>query len=214
MDEPDYPIPRDAVSRTGLDYLAIGHWHSFVTYSEPDGAVRMAYSGTHETTRFGERDSGNALLVDIPEPGARPTVIPFRTGGLSWKIEEDDLRAPGDLVRIQERIEALESPASTLLDVRIGGLLPAGDQHALVRLEEIVAARFLFGRVEASGLPASPEDERWLTGLPEGAVREAATRLRELADPAFAGQRPEDATPETASRALLELYALLPEVTE
>src|SRR5713101_3539094 len=32
-EEPDYPIPRDAVARTGLDYLALGHWHSTVPYS-------------------------------------------------------------------------------------------------------------------------------------------------------------------------------------
>lgn len=28
QDEPDYPIPRDAAERAGLDYLALGHWHS------------------------------------------------------------------------------------------------------------------------------------------------------------------------------------------
>jgi len=212
-DEPDYPIPRDAPSRAALDYLALGHWHSTVTYSEPDGAVRMAYSGTHETTRFGERDGGNALLVEIPEPAAQPTIMPIRTGGLSWKVIEADLREPGDLVQVQEQVEALDNPASTLLELRISGLLAASDRLALTRLEEILASRFLFGRVEALRLRPSPTDERWLAGLPEGVVREAATRLRDLANPAFAGQRPEGATPEAASRALLELCALVPEVT-
>jgi DNA repair exonuclease SbcCD nuclease subunit len=50
-EEPDYPIPRDAVARTGLDYLALGHWHSTVPYSAPDGTVRMAYSGTVNALR-------------------------------------------------------------------------------------------------------------------------------------------------------------------
>jgi DNA repair exonuclease SbcCD nuclease subunit len=212
-DEPDYPISRDAAMRTGLDYLAIGHWHSTVTYSGADGAARMAYSGTHETTRFGERDGGNALLVDIPEPGAQPVITPIRTGGLSWKVIEADLRESGDLAQVHEQVEAVDNPASTLLAVRISGLLAASDRHALTRLEEIVASRFLFGRVELSRLRPSPEDELWLTGLPEGVVREAATRLQALANPVFAGQRPEGATPETASRALLELYTLIPEVT-
>jgi hypothetical protein len=173
----------------------------------------MAYSGTHETTRFGERDGGNALLVEIPEPAAQPTIMPIRTGGLSWKVIEADLREPGDLVQVQEQVEALDNPASTLLELRISGLLAASDRLALTRLEEILASRFLFGRVEALRLRPSPTDERWLAGLPEGVVREAATRLRDLANPAFAGQRPEGATPEAASRALLELCALVPEVT-
>ncbi len=30
--EPDHPIARDAASRAGLDYLALGHWHSTATY--------------------------------------------------------------------------------------------------------------------------------------------------------------------------------------
>ncbi len=64
----DYPIPRDAATRSGLDYLALGHWHSFTEFRGADG-VRMAYAGTHETTKFGERDSGNVLLVEIADRG-------------------------------------------------------------------------------------------------------------------------------------------------
>lgn len=213
VDEPEYPIPRDAPSRAALDYLALGHWHSTVTYSGADGTARMAYSGTHESTRFGERDSGNALLVEISEPGARPSIKPIHTGGLSWEMIEVDLREAGELTRVRERVEALDNPASTLLEVRISGLLAATDRHELAGLDAIIASRFLFGRVEASRLRPSPEDDGWLAGLPEGVVREAAIRLRGLANPAFAGHRPEGATPEAASRALLELCALVPEVT-
>jgi hypothetical protein len=50
-----------------------------------------------------------------------------------------------------------------------------------------------------------------IAGLPAGALREAATKLRELADPAYAGPRPEGASPEVACGALLELYALASE---
>ena len=59
----------------------------------------------------------------------------------------------------------------------------------------------------------SPEDENWVTNLPHGTLRNTATRLRELADPQFHGERPEGATTEVASRALLELYALVTEVS-
>ena len=211
QEEPDYPIPRDAAARAALDYLAIGHWHSTAMYPAPDGAPRMAYSGTHETTKFGERDSGNALIVEIVESGAAPVITPIRTGGLTWRMIEEELRQPGDLARLRERVEALENPEATLLDLRVEGLLSAQDRDELARIEEILVSRFLFARIDPTGLRPSPSDDSWIVGLPAGALREAATKLRELADSAYAGLRPEGASPEVACRALLELYALASE---
>lgn len=212
-EEPDYPIPRDAAVRAGLDYLALGHWHSTATYPADGGAVRIAYAGTHETTKFGERDSGNALIVEIAAQTAPPEIAPVRTGGLVWSVMEDELREPGDLARVRARIEALDNPGATLLDLRVGGLLAAQDRDELVRIEELLASRFLFGRIDPARLRPSPSDDGWIAGLPAGALREAAAALRDLADPGFAGPRPEGASPEVACRALLELYALAAEGT-
>ncbi len=209
QEEPEDPIPRDAAARAGLDYLALGHWHSMATYAGPDEAVRMAYSGTHETTKFGERDSGNALLVEIAGPGVAPVITPVRTGGLSWVTIEEEVRVAGDLARVRERIEAVEHPASTLVELRIGGVLAAEDRDEIVRLQEILASRFLFGRVDAARVRPLPDDQGWLAGLPAGVLQAAGTRLRDLADPAYPAARPEGATPEVAARALLELYALM-----
>lgn len=213
QEEPDYPIPRDAAARAGLDYLALGHWHSTVTYEGPNGAVRMAYSGTHEPTKFGERDSGNALIVDIAA-GEPPVITPVRTGGLDWRVIEAELRQPGDLVQLREQIEATEDPASTLLELQISGLLGAENRGEISRIQGILSSRFLFGRVEASRVRPSPEDESWIDGLPAGVIREAGSRIQELADPHFAGERPEDSSPEVATRALVELYAMIIEAEE
>jgi len=209
QEEPDYPIPRDAASRSGLDYLALGHWHSTAMYPGPDGVVHMAYSGTHETTKFGERDSGNALLVEITSPGAAPMIAHLHTGGLAWVAVEQELRAPGDAARLRERIEDIAAPEATLLEVRLGGLLSPVDRDALVRLEEVLASRFLWARLDATRVRPAPEDESWVAGLPPGILRDAAAKLRTLADPAYAGQRPDGASPEVAARALLELYAIV-----
>ncbi|MDI6772830.1 MAG: DNA repair exonuclease [bacterium] len=207
--EPDYPIARNAAERANLDYLALGHWHSNAQYALPDGAVRMAYSGTHEATGFGERDSGNALIVEIAAAGAAPVITPVRTGRLTWTVIEAELREPGDLSRLRAGIEAMNDTAATLLEVRVSGLLAAGDREELLRLEQILASRFLHGRVDASRLRPFPGDASWTAGLPAGVVRDAAERLQELADAAYQGTRPEGASPEIASRALLELYALI-----
>jgi predicted phosphodiesterase len=211
QDEPDYPIPRDAASQRGLDFLALGHWHSMATYPGTDGVVRMAYSGTHETTKFGERGSGSALLVEIASPGAPPVVTPIRTAGLSWVSIMEEMRNPGDIARIRERIEGMADAASTLADLRLAGVLPTADQRELGHLQEILASRFVWARLDSSGLRQSPGDDAWVANLPAGVLRDAAARLRALADPAFGGPRPEGASPDVASRALLELYAILGE---
>ena len=214
QDEQEYPVPREAAALCGLDYLALGHWHSTATYSDSDGTVRMAYSGTHETTRFGERDSGNILLVNIVEAGKLPEVTPVKTGGLEWLIFDEEIRNMGDLGRIKDRIEAIREPSTTLIDLRLSGLLDGADREELLRLNEIVISRFLYGRINASRLRPLPEDENWLAGLPPGVVREAALQLHALSNPGFSDKRPDGATPEVASRALMELYALVQEVSQ
>jgi len=208
QDEPEFPIPRDAADRRSLDYLAIGHWHSTALYSAADGAPRMAYSGTHETTKFGERDSGNALLVEIDAPRAAPRVAPVRTGQLRWDALMPDLRAPGELAAWRARVEAYEDTEHTLLDLRLNGLLFPEDRDEVRRIEEIAVARFLYARVDASALMPAPQDDRWIADLPAGVIQEAARRLRQLADPSFPGQRPEGATTFVAARALQDLLVL------
>jgi len=205
--EPDFPIPRDAARRSGLDYLALGHWHSFATYPSVDGDVRMAYSGTHETTRFGERNSGSVLMVEITEPGAPPTVTTVKTGGLEWTVIDRDLREPGDLRRLKEQVETLSNPDSTLLSMSLSGLITADEREELAHLEDILASRFVSGRLDVSRLLPSPEDESWLSGIPPGVVRDAAYRLRQTV--AVGGESSTD-----AARALMALYSLALEVSE
>jgi hypothetical protein len=173
----------------------------------------MAYSGTHETTSFGERDSGNILVVDIAGPGVAPVVTSVRTGGLTWRVIEKDVRQQGDLQRVRHDIESQDNPVSTLVELRLKGLLAAGERDEIARIEEILASRFLFARVGHSALRPSPEDTNWLGSLPPGILQNVAARLQDLSDPRFAGQRPEGASSEVSSRALMELYALVTEVS-
>lgn len=211
-DEPEYPIPRDAPALHGLDYLALGHWHSATPFPDTGGVQHMAYSGTHETAKFGERDSGNALLVEIAGPGAPPAITTLRTGGLRWEVLVRELAAPGELRDLRVSIESLEDPGLTLLDLHLGGLLFADDQAELARIRELIAARYIFGRVDVAALRPAPSDARWIESLPEGILRDTALRLREFADPSYVGQRPEGASPAVSAQALLELCSLASEV--
>jgi DNA repair exonuclease SbcCD nuclease subunit len=208
QDELDYPIVRDAATRAGLDYLALGHWHSTANYEDAGGAVRMAYSGTHEATRFGEPRSGNVLVVEIPARGGVPNVMPVRTGGLNWRTVERDVREPGDLAGLRGEIEQFADVEKTLLDVRLNGILRPDEHDELTRIDELVRARFLYSRIDSARLLPAPQDDNWLADLPVGVIREVAGRLKTLSDPAAADARPDYATPEVAARALLDLYRM------
>jgi hypothetical protein len=105
----------------------------------------------------------------------------------------------------------MENPASTLIGLRISGLLAADDRDELTRIQGILGSRFLFAHLDMSRIRPSPQDESWVAGLPAGIIRQAGLRLREMADPDFRGERPEGASAEVASRALMELYAMITE---
>jgi DNA repair exonuclease SbcCD nuclease subunit len=194
-DTEHHPIAREAWARAGADYLALGHWHSTSLYPDADGVVRMAYCGTHETTKFGERDSGNVLRVRL---GTAPEVERIHTGVLSWLSLQEQVQAAGDLERLRDRVAAL--PERALLRLEIRGLLHAAEAGLLRQLEEM-RGRFLHATVDAQGLRPAAE-EGWEELLPAGAVRLAARSLR---DRAAAGDK-------VAAEALLELQALAAQV--
>jgi predicted phosphodiesterase len=205
--EPCLPIPRETAARRHLDYLALGHWHSTATYENSDGAVTMAYSGTHEATSFGERDSGNVLIVEIPEPGAKPQVRTIPVGILRWKIIEGSMTEPGQLSEIRTTIESMPASPPALVQVRLSGLLFAEEAAEIQRIEEILRSRFLHGRVDASALVPAPTDDNWVTSLPRGFLRDAAAKLSEMAN-----FQTDENSRVTAARALRELYAMKKEV--
>lgn len=206
QDEPDFPISRDAAERSGLDYLALGHWHSFAVFPSKDTRCRMAYSGTPEQTSFGEGQSGNALIVEMAGPGAPVSLTPVRTGGLSWVNLEKEIRDVSGILKLKEEIEALPEPGRTLVQVRIKGLMPAEGLRELEHLTQITQSRFFHARVSTSDLLPAPGDDAWISRLPQGILREAAHKLQSqsLASGPSA---------EVASRALMDLYAIAEEAS-
>jgi DNA repair exonuclease SbcCD nuclease subunit len=201
--EPDFPIPKNAAQLTGLDYLGIGHWHSFAPYFDDSGACRMAYSGTHESTKFGERASGNVLLIKIENRGAEPEVESLRTGQLTWQTLEVTLDHEGALEKVISEVNGIEDPEKTLIRVRLGGILYSTDRPLLRSLEEVLTTRFLFGSLDSAQLIPAPEDDTWIETLPAGPIRETANELRELA---INGR--DDAGKAVATQALIQLFEL------
>jgi DNA repair exonuclease SbcCD nuclease subunit len=171
------PIARTAAALRGLDYLALGHFHSKALYAGDDGVFRMAYSGTHEPTDFSEHDSGNVLIVEIPSRGAVPQIQTLRTRSLEWLSYQRKIEEPGEMGRFAAELDALPAPEHTLVKCVLEGTLFGCDHEALGKVMEIVEGRFLYGRAEMDRLVPDQHGPDWFEHLPVGYLRSAAQEL-------------------------------------
>jgi hypothetical protein len=205
VDEPFCPIGRNAAELARLDYLALGHWHSRAQYSNG----RMAYSGTPEPTKFGERDSGSMLMVEVDGALAAPVLTPVATAGLTWRSEDLEVHGTEDITVLAKDLAALDPVAcqSTLLSVRLSGGVDDAAIPALDALRDLVAARFLYQRIDCGSLAIVPRSDGWITSIQSPLLKEVAVRLARAStaasDPASAGNA------RVAARALRELYLFL-----
>lgn len=94
MHQPDdFPIAIDAATRAGLDFLALGHWHSAL----PLDGGRILMGGTPEQTDFAERGSGSVHEIEIECAGALPRITPLPCGEMQWRHLEGELALGDDL---------------------------------------------------------------------------------------------------------------------
>jgi len=66
----DLPFTLDELNSWGLDYVALGHYHSYQVL-EQNGEVIACYPGSPEGKKFGESGERRVALVDIDNSGTR-----------------------------------------------------------------------------------------------------------------------------------------------
>jgi len=152
IDSPN-PIAAGRAEQARLDYLALGDWHGMKQVD-----ARTWYSGTPETDRFRANDSGQALLVELSEPGALPAVMSVSTGQYRWHSEMLELQVPSDVDRALQRISAF-GPA----DVVQLGLSGRTDLDGYKRLRAAIEqargkARSLLADLSALRLEPTADD--------------------------------------------------------
>jgi len=131
-DDIDLPIDPSCVEKSGLDYLALGHWHSHHVFNDSHGVPRIAYSGTHEQTKYEENEAGYCLLVEIKGKGAAPTITPVKCGGLSWNSIEFTVRDRSSLNELEELLDSYREV--DMLRLELMGELDLQYQSDLVRI--------------------------------------------------------------------------------
>ena len=130
--ELDYPIDPSCVEKSGIDYLALGHWHSYREYKDENNVTRIAYSGTHEQTKYDEDSAGYCLLVEINKKVAIPKISPIKCCSLNWQSFDFEMK---DVASINELSKHLESyKEADMLRLTLCGQLPMEQKGELENL--------------------------------------------------------------------------------
>lgn len=134
--DPSRPIRPEEIASSGMDYVAMGDWHSFADYSQ--GRVKAFYSGAPEPTAMGQQGAGYVACVEIGEDGVN--VRKERVGSISTDGMEVDVSGKS-MARIVEEVDARANP-NLMLNVRLYGLAELGVVLDTEELEQELASHF------------------------------------------------------------------------
>jgi exonuclease SbcD len=144
------------IAKTGLDYLALGHWHSAMEGRAGD--VSYAYSGAPEPVAIDQDGAGQVLLVTLDDRSGNHvvTIEPRRVGQTrAEKLELDvsGVRSQPDLIEAVGR----HADPNLVLDVRLTGLYPDELDLDLDEIERALSPSFLRFRMRDMSIPGMPD---------------------------------------------------------
>ena len=145
----------EEIARSGLDYLALGHWHSAIEGRA--GATSYAYSGAPEPVAVDQDGAGQVLLVTLDDRAGRHVVSiePARVG--LTRCEKLDLDVSG-IHSQPQLIDVLgrQADPNLVFDVVLTGLYPDDLDIDLDEVERSLSQSFLRFRIRDASIPASP----------------------------------------------------------
>jgi hypothetical protein len=136
-------IAANRAEAAGLDYLALGDFHSYTPAEHPAARARAYYSGTSECTACDEPRAGFALVVKLDEPGATPRVSPHRVGKMRPEVVTEGLSPDDGFGQLRQQIEAIEDPGDVLLRLEVSGALNESDFEQFTAWVGTLGERFL-----------------------------------------------------------------------
>ena len=179
-----------------LDYLALGDWHGRKQIDD-----RTWYSGAPEPTAFKDRQTGDALLVDVAGRGAPPEVRPVPIGQTRWIRHDANFSGPDDLNALETWLHGVEEKPNCLVRLAVGGALPFADLARFDALCEQVRGQLLHLRIRGEVFAESTAEVLDALAV-EGYLKMAVEELADRAD------GPDSEQAAVARRALRILYQL------
>jgi DNA repair protein SbcD/Mre11 len=149
-------VTLDEIGASGLDYLALGHWHS--AQSSKAKGVTFAYSGAPEPVAVDQDRAGKVLLVTLEErDGAKAVSIDERVvGRTSFQSLDVDAATVASQPALIDTLRASADP-DRVLDVRLIGVRPDTLDLEPLEVEEALKGACLRVRVRDASRPALTE---------------------------------------------------------
>ncbi|HEX5465988.1 MAG TPA: DNA repair exonuclease [Candidatus Limnocylindrales bacterium] len=153
----DVMVTSDEIAASGLDYLALGHWHSFQQGTA--GRTTWAYAGAPEPVAVDQDGAGQVLLVDLRESDGRRTVTvrPIQVGRTRFQHLDVDAADIASQAAVANRLEGLADP-DLVLDVRLVGIRPDSLDLETDEVQQALAGRFLALRLRDTSVAALTTD--------------------------------------------------------
>jgi DNA repair protein SbcD/Mre11 len=155
-DRDEVVVTTDEIAASGLDYLALGHWHAAQQASAGD--VTYAYAGAPEPVAVDQDRAGKVLLVTLAVDGGRTTVSVDerqvgRTRFEKLQIDATEIASQPALI---EGV-AKRADADLVLDLRIVGVRPDELDLHIDEIEAALSPSFLRVRVRDASVAALTE---------------------------------------------------------
>jgi exonuclease SbcD len=169
-------LRRDHIECCGLDYLALGHWHSFRRHFE-DAKTIVLYSGSPETLNFGE-DSGYVALVSFGS--GPPQVEKHQVGHYKWQELNLSWQDVGSIEALKKQLACLASP-HTILRVAMAGCVSDKQVIDWDRVRDEISPQFAYVHLDTSQVKEELPLEQLEQGYRENTVQRAFVKLVEHA---------------------------------
>ncbi len=144
------------VGASNLDYLALGHWHSF--REGRDGRTVWAYSGAPEPVALDQDGAGQVALVSLDaNNGQRSVTVAARpVGRTTFRRVDVDAAGVTSQAELESRLREMASP-DLVMDARIVGMRSPNLDLNVDELERQLADKFM--RVRIRDVSTAPLDD-------------------------------------------------------
>jgi DNA repair protein SbcD/Mre11 len=163
------------VAASGLDYLALGHWHSYL--AGRSGATTWAYSGAPEPVALDQDRAGSVLLVELAEGSSAPRIEQLPVGRTTVRREAIDAAQVESQEALVAQLAAMGHP-DLFLDARLTGIKPDSLDVVVDEVERRLDGKFLRFRLLDQSIAALPEgDLAPADTIPGAFVRDLEQRI-------------------------------------
>jgi len=208
-DRDDVVITTEEIAASGLDYLALGHWHS--AQQAKAGAVTYAYAGAPEPVALDQDRAGKVLRIELEATATGRTIEVQEEVVGRTRVERLDLDAAG-ITSQPALIDSLrrKGDPDLVLDARIVGVRPDELDLHVDEIESALAGAFLKARVRDLSSPALTEGLLPSPDTIAGSfIRDMEARIAELEAAGGDGTAPGAAEEAAELRDALRLGRLL-----